>query len=78
MPTKSAEEQREFIKYQLRLRGSSFADVSRELGVTPATVSQVCSGKRTSERVLSAIAHKLGLERDRLLHCGPTEGVSMR
>lgn len=57
---------REDIKYQLRLRGSSLAQVSRELGVSTATVSQVCAGLRTSERVLSAIAAKLGTTADAL------------
>jgi Ner family transcriptional regulator len=51
---------REYIKYQLRMRGSSLAEVSRELGITAATVSQVCGGLRTSDRVLRAIAVKLG------------------
>lgn len=55
-----AGQRREYIKFQLRMRGSSFADLSRELGVSKPTVSQVCGGKRTSERVLRAVAAKLG------------------
>ena len=54
-------ERREFIKYQLRLKGSSLTAMSRELGVSTATVSQVCSGERISSRVLNAIADKLGI-----------------
>jgi len=58
---------REFIKYQLRLKGSSLAEISRELGVSSATVSQVCSGERTSKRVLQAIADKLEISINVLL-----------
>jgi transcriptional regulator with XRE-family HTH domain len=58
---------REFIKYQLRLKGSSLAEISRELGITSATVSQVCSGERTSKRVLQAIADKLEISINVLL-----------
>lgn len=54
-------QRREFIKYQLRLRGTSLAEVGRELGVSTATMSQVCLGVRTSERVLLAITEKLRL-----------------
>jgi len=59
MPPFSPTEMREFIKYQLRLRGSSLAEIGRELGVSTATVSQVCGGMRTSERIQRTIAKKL-------------------
>lgn len=52
-------QRREFIKYQLRLRGTSLAQVGRELGVTTATMSQVCLGVRTSQRILVDIARRL-------------------
>jgi|GEM_PF-6877482 len=59
MPPSSHTERREYVKYQLRLRGSSLAEVGRELGVSTATVSQVCGGMRTSERIQRTIAEKL-------------------
>jgi transcriptional regulator with XRE-family HTH domain len=59
-------ERREFIKYQLRLRGSSLTAISRELGVSITTVSQVSSGHRVSKRVLEAIAEKIGVSVDYL------------
>lgn len=52
---------RELIKYQLRIRGTSLAEIGRELGVSMATMSQVSLGTRTSERVLAAISEKLCL-----------------
>ena len=55
-------QRREFIKYRLRLNGSSLAQVSRELGVTTATMSQVCLGARTSNRILKTLELRLGLE----------------
>lgn len=54
-------QRREFIKYQLRLRGTCLAQVGRELGVSNATMSQVCLGVRRSERVLDALTRRLGL-----------------
>jgi transcriptional regulator with XRE-family HTH domain len=59
-------ERREFIKYELRLRGSSLTAISRELGISTATVSQVSSGHRISYRVLKAIADKIGVSVDYL------------
>ena len=53
------EKLREYIKYQLRLRGTSLAVLGRELGVSTATVSQVCAGSRTSERITAAIERRL-------------------
>ncbi|MDX2270357.1 MAG: helix-turn-helix domain-containing protein [Cyanobacteriota bacterium] len=52
---------REEIKAQLRLKGSSLAGVSRELGVTKQTVNAVLAGKGRSKRIETAIAQKLGL-----------------
>jgi transcriptional regulator with XRE-family HTH domain len=59
MSTEILLNRREYIKYQLRLKNSSLAEIGRELGITPASVSQVCSGERSSKRVLKAIADKL-------------------
>lgn len=58
---KTRTDQRELIKYCLRIKGSSLAKISRELGISLSTVSQVCSGSRKSKRVQSAIALKLNI-----------------
>lgn len=58
---KTQSNHRELIKYFLRLKGASLAEVSRELGVSLSTVSQVSSGARKSRRVQSAIAFKLNI-----------------
>ena len=52
--------QHEHIKMRLRLRGSSLADVARDLGVAGTTVTSVSQGYRRSRRVESAIAEILG------------------
>ncbi len=57
---------REFIKFALRVRGSSLAEVSRELGVSQPVVSQVCAGERVSQRIREAIADKLNRRPDEL------------
>jgi lambda repressor-like predicted transcriptional regulator len=59
-------EQHERIKMQLRLVGSSLADVARELGVRATTVTCVSQGYRRSRRIEAAIADKLGLLPDTL------------
>lgn len=47
---------------QLRLAGTSLADVSRELEVSPTTVTSVSQGYRRSRRIEAAIANKLGVK----------------
>lgn len=58
--------QHEWIKMELRLRGSSLADVARELSVTRSTVTAVCLGNRRSRRIESMIGKKLGMPPERL------------
>ncbi|WP_353014030.1 helix-turn-helix domain-containing protein [Ruegeria sp. SCP10] len=70
----SPAQRREYIKYQLRLRGTTLAEISRELGVSTATMSQVCLGVRRSDRVLSAIADKLGVSLEALSKLDNEEG----
>lgn len=55
---------REYIKYQLRLRGTSLAALGRELGVSSATMSQVSAGERTSQRIMMAIEERLQVSVD--------------
>ena len=52
-------ERREAIKAGLRSRGTSLSQVSRDLGLKPATISSVVAGAR-SKRVEAAIADALG------------------
>lgn len=49
------------LKDLLRLHGSSYAQIARELGVSRTAVSLVASGRSTSVRVKQAIADATGL-----------------
>ncbi|MFN8682351.1 transcriptional regulator [Paracoccus sp. P2] len=49
----------EMIRARLRLAGTSFSDIARELGKTPASVSLVSQGHRRSQKIQRAIAEKL-------------------
>lgn len=53
--------QHERIKMQLRLKGSSLADIARRLDVAPTTVTIVSQGFRRSRRIERAIAETLGI-----------------
>lgn len=48
------------IKQALREVGSSIAEVAAEIGVAAATITIVSQGHRTSHRIQSGIAQKLG------------------
>jgi lambda repressor-like predicted transcriptional regulator len=48
-------EKHERLKYELRISGSSLAEISRELGLTQTSVSTVCQGYRRSHRIQTAI-----------------------
>jgi Ner family transcriptional regulator len=50
----------EMIRARLRLAGTSFSDIARELNITPASVSLVSQGRRRSKKVAWVIAVKLG------------------
>lgn len=73
----SPAQRREFIKYQLRLQGTTLAEVGRELGVTTATMSQVYIGARRSDRIISALADRLGLPLEALATSGSEEAQKM-
>ncbi|WP_367180613.1 transcriptional regulator [uncultured Jannaschia sp.] len=49
----------ERIKCELRISGSSFRQISRELGVGATSVTTVCQGHRVSRRIEAAIARQL-------------------
>lgn len=53
-------EQHEFLKFQLRLVGSSMAKIARSLGISQSSVTVVSQGYRRSDRVQRAIADQLG------------------
>jgi len=55
-------EKYEFVKARVRLAGSSFSAIARELSVSHSSVTVVSQGYRNSTRILSAIASKLGEE----------------
>ena len=58
--------QRETIKYALRLRGLTLADVGKVLGVSGSTVSIVVKGERRSLRVAEYLATVLNTSVDEL------------
>jgi len=58
-PPKKPKERRVWIKAMLELRGSSFAAIARELGVTRGAVRHVQDGPYP--KMERAIAEKLGL-----------------
>jgi lambda repressor-like predicted transcriptional regulator len=49
-----------YIKQALREVGSSISELSAEIGVAASTLTIVSQGHRTSHRVQSGIARKLG------------------
>jgi Ner family transcriptional regulator len=53
--------QRENIKVELRMAGSSLAQVARELGVSRQFVSAVLGGQKRSERIEEHIARTVGI-----------------
>jgi lambda repressor-like predicted transcriptional regulator len=61
-----ADVQYERIKWALKMRGSSLADIARKLNVQPSTVSLVCKGRGRSRRIESAIAATIGFDAARL------------
>ena len=48
------------IKRRLKVAGSSLTEVSRQLGVSPSTVTVVSQGYRRSGRIQAEIAQTLG------------------
>lgn len=50
-----------WIVYQLKKRGSSLAEVAKNLGVKGCTVSGVINGHRSSSRVKAEVARIIGL-----------------
>lgn len=56
----------EMIRARLRLAGTSFSDIARELSITPASVSLVSQGRRRSRPVQQAIAEKLDTTPERI------------
>lgn len=61
-----SQRQHERIKMQLRLHGSSLADVARELSVARTSVTSVSQGTHRSRRIEAAIAGKLGQSPEQL------------
>ena len=56
----------EWIKGELRRRGSSMAQVSREIGVTQGSVSLVSQGLHRSQRIERELANALDLTPEEL------------
>lgn len=52
-------ERHEFVKAQLRIAGTSLAEISRDLGLSQATVGAASAGYSRSKRVEMTIAERL-------------------
>lgn len=68
-PSRLAEDQlsgEDRVKSLMVLKGVQQVDICRKLHVTPATVSLIVSGKKTSARVRLAIAKALGMRVEEL------------
>ena len=66
------------MKYRLRLVGSSFAKIAKELEVSASTVAAVSAGRGRSRRIEAAIATKLDTQPERLWperYCCPQCGA---
>lgn len=50
----------DFVKYQLKSKGSSLSTIANTLGVLSSSVTVVSQGYRRSSRVEAAIANALG------------------
>lgn len=61
-PLQRSREQHEWVKMHLRLAGSSLAEIARELGVAPTTVTSVSQGARRSRRIEATIARRLSMQ----------------
>lgn len=70
IPNKTDLEKHEWIKASLRIRGTSFAKLAREIGVSTSALSMVSSGKYRSKKIENAIASALNCEPENLW---PTE-----
>lgn len=56
----------EMVRARLRLARTSFSNIARELGITPASVSLVSQGRRRSRKVERTIADKLGTQPEKI------------
>lgn len=56
----------ERLKMRLRLAGSSFAQIGRDLDVHPTTVTGVCRGTSRSRRIELHVARILGTSPEKL------------
>jgi lambda repressor-like predicted transcriptional regulator len=50
------------IQYQLKLAGITQAKIAHELGVSPMVVSDIINYRKISDRVMRAVARKIGAD----------------
>lgn len=65
-PSSSYEFRKQTVKLLMLLRKQTVSGMARHIGVTPATVCMVISGKTQSKRVQNAIAQLLGVNKETL------------
>lgn len=74
-------ERHERIKKALKAVGSSITDIAAELSVAPSTVTIVCQGHRTSDRIQQEVAKRLSTTARELFperYVNQQEELSMR
>lgn len=64
--SKNPADRHERLKAELRIRGTSLAQIGRDLGVSGTSISLVGLGKHRSKRIERAIADALGTTPEKL------------
>ena len=76
-PTKADLDAHERLKAELRIRGTSLAQISRELGVSDSALTLVGKRMCRSQRIEEALAHAVGRSPKELLPIHAEERVTM-
>jgi Ner family transcriptional regulator len=65
-PSKQALDTHERLKAELRIRGTSLAEIARDLGVSDAALTLVGKGFHRSRRIEKALADAVGMQLETL------------
>ena len=76
-PTKADLDAHERLKAELRIRGTSLAQISRELGFSDSALTLVGKRMCRSQRIEEALAHAVGRSPEELFPIHEEEGVTM-
>lgn len=76
-PTKEDLDAHERLKAELRIRGTSLAQISRELGVSDSALTLVGKRMCRSKRIEKALARAMGMPPEELFPACEEEGATM-